>query len=299
LKLYGGIEAGGTKFVCIIGRNPEEIIAEERFPTTNPTETISRAIEFFKPYRDRNELEAVGIGSFGPVDLKKDSPHYGFITSTPKPGWRNVDLLGEIERGLSIPVTFDTDVNAAAYGEHYWVVENSHMDPFIYVTIGTGIGVGVIINGALLHGLVHTEAGHMFIPHDLTKDPFPGMCPFHGDCWEGLATGIAMNERWKKRPETLPNDHQAWDLETDYTAYALVNLIYAYSPTRIILGGGVSQHPTFHADVREKILKINNRYLQSNMILNDIDNFILPPALGNRSGGLGAIAMAIEMNKDK
>jgi fructokinase len=298
LKLYGGIEAGGTKFVCIIGRNPDEIYQEERFPTTNPEETIKRAVDFFRPYQSSRELEAIGIASFGPVDLNKESPTYGFITSTPKPGWANVDLRGEIQRKLSVPVAFDTDVNAAAYGEKYWVQENHKLDPFIYVTIGTGIGVGVIINGSLLHGLVHTEAGHMAIPHDLEKDPFPGVCPFHGDCWEGLASGISMNERWKKQPQDLPDDHIAWELETDYTAFALVNLIYAYSPMRIILGGGVSQHPAFHTVVREKVLKINNGYVQSAAILEDINHFILPPALANRSGGLGAIAMAMHMDPE-
>jgi fructokinase len=298
LKLYGGIEAGGTKFVCIIGRNPDEIYQEERFPTTNPEETINRAVDFFRPYQSSRELEAIGIASFGPVDLNKESPTYGFITSTPKPGWANVDLRGEIQRKLSVPVAFDTDVNAAAYGEKYWVQENRKLDPFIYVTIGTGIGVGVIINGSLLHGLVHTEAGHMAIPHDIEKDPFPGVCPFHGDCWEGLASGISMNERWKKQPQDLPDDHIAWELETDYTAFALVNLIYAYSPMRIILGGGVSQHPAFHTVVREKVLKINNGYVQSAAILEDINHFILPPALANRSGGLGAIAMAMHMDPE-
>ena len=298
MKLYGGIEAGGTKFVCIVGRNPEEIYREERFPTMTPEETINRAVDFFRPYQASHELEAIGIASFGPVDLNKNSPTYGFITSTPKPGWANVDLRGEIQRKLSVPVAFDTDVNAAAYGEKFWVPENQNLDPFMYVTIGTGIGVGVIINGSLLHGLVHTEAGHMAIPHDLKKDPFPGMCPYHKNCWEGLASGVSMFERWGENPQDLPTDHRGWDLETDYTASALVNLIYVYSPMRIILGGGVSQHPTFHTVVREKVLKINNRYLQSGAILEDIDNFILPPALGNRSGGLGAIAMAIQMNPD-
>lgn len=298
MKLYGGIEAGGTKFVCIIGMNPDEIFKEERFPTTNPEETINRAVDFFRPYHSSGDLEAIGIASFGPVDLNKNSPTYGFITSTPKPGWANVDLRGEIQRKLSVPVAFDTDVNAAAYGEKYWVPENRNLDPFIYVTIGTGIGVGGIINGSLLHGLVHTEAGHMAIPHDLEKDPFPGVCPFHGDCWEGLASGVSMYERWGKLPQDLPDDHPAWELETGYTASALVNLIYTYSPMRIILGGGVSQHPFFHTVVREKVLRINNHYVQSSAILDDIENFILPPALGNRSGGLGAIAMAIQMNPD-
>ncbi|MCJ7520477.1 MAG: ROK family protein [Anaerolineaceae bacterium] len=295
MKFYGGIEAGGTKFVCMIGRNPDEILNEKRFLTTNPTETIKKAIDFFMPYRSNNELAAIGIASFGPVDLSPDSQTFGFITSTPKIGWNNVDLCGEIQRGLNVPVAFDTDVNAAAFGELYWLPENRLLDPFIYVTIGTGIGVGVIINGSLLHGLVHTEAGHMAIPHDLMKDPFPGVCPYHGDCWEGLASGISMSKRWMMNPEELPNSHHGWELETEYIAFALVNLIYAYSPMRIILGGGVSQHPGFHQSVRQKVLKFNNGYVNSIFLSEKIDDYILPPALGNRSGVLGAIAMAINL----
>ncbi len=280
----------------MIGRNPNEILKEERFLTTNPSETIQKAIDFFTPYTSNNELAALGIASFGPVDLNLNSQTYGFITTTPKHDWNNVDLRGEIQRGLNIPVAFDTDVNAAAFGEQYWLPENRLLDPFVYVTIGTGIGVGVIINGSLLHGLVHTEAGHMTIPHDWKKDPFPGVCPFHGDCWEGLASGISMSERWMKNPEEIPDLHQAWELEAEYIAFALVNLIYAYSPMRIILGGGVSQHATLHETIRKKVQKINNSYVQSPFMLENIDNYILPPTLGNRSGGLGAIAMAITSN---
>lgn len=293
MTLYGGIEAGGTKFVCLVAKSPDEIIDEKRILTTQPAETIEKAIEFFRPYTSDQELASLGIASFGPVDLNPSSQTFGFITSTPKPGWRQVDLRGEIARGLHVPVAFDTDVNAAAFGEHYWIEENRELDPFIYVTIGTGIGVGVMINGALLHGLVHTEAGHMAIPHRMEKDPFPGVCPYHGDCWEGLASGVAMKKRWGMNAEDIPDTHEAWALESEYTAHALVNLIYAYSPMRIILGGGVSQHPTFHQRVRKDVQRINNMYVQSEAILADIDEFILPPFLGNRSGGLGAIAMAI------
>ena len=295
MKLFGGIESGGTKFVCSVGRNPDHIISKICFPTTNPTETIQKTIEFFAPYSMRNELASVGIASFGPVDLNPDSETYGFITTTPKPGWQQVDLYGEIQKALKVPIAFDTDVNAAAFGEKYWIPENQPLDPLIYITVGTGIGVGVIINGSPLHGLIHAEAGHIAIPHDWKKDPFPGVCPFHGDCLEGLASGISMNKRWGQRPETLSNSHPAWDLEAEYIALALVNLIYAYSPQKIILGGGVSQHPGFHQSVRHKVIKINNGYVNSIFISEKIDDYIFPPALGNRSGVLGAIAMAINL----
>jgi fructokinase len=192
-------------------------------------------------------------------------------------------------------VAFDTDVNAAAFGEQYWIPGNRTLDPFLYMTVGTGIGVGVIINGAPLHGLVHAEAGHFALPHDWARDPFPGVCPFHGDCLEGLASGFSMNQRWGQSPERLPASHPAWDLETDYLAFALVNLIYAYSPQRIILGGGVSQHPGLLRETRCKVKQFMNGYVQSPMLMDHLDEYILPPALGNRSGGLGAIAMAMEV----
>lgn len=294
-KLFGAIEAGGTKFVCMVGNHPDAIQKEERFSTTSPEETIKKALEFFIPFLKNNQLAAVGIASFGPVDLNIASETYGYITTTPKPGWKYVDLRGKIQRALGVPVAFDTDVNAAAFGEQYWVEENRSLDPFIYITIGTGIGVGIIVNGSLLHGLVHTEAGHMFIPHDRNKDPFPGVCPFHRDCWEGLASGLSMEKRWKQKPESISDSHDAWELEVDYISYALVNLIYCYSPMRIILGGGVSQHAGLHQAVRKKVQHINQNYLQSPLMIKNIDDFISSPFLGNRSGGLGAIALAMTL----
>jgi fructokinase len=295
MRLFGGIEAGGTKFVCMVGGDPGHLLKEERFPTTTPIETIERVIEFFQPYVKRRELAAVGIGSFGPVDLNPNSPTYGYITTTPKAGWRQVDLHGEIQRRLCVPIAFDTDVNAAALGEQFWILENQSLDPFLYMTVGTGIGVGVIVNGSPLHGLIHAEAGHFALPHDWQRDPFAGVCPYHGDCLEGLASGLSMSKRWGQSPEGLHGSHPGWDLESDYLAIALANLIYAYSPQRIILGGGVSKHPGLFPSVRCKVKQFVNGYVQSPMLLDRIDDYILPPALGNRSGGLGAIAMAIRL----
>ncbi len=294
-KTYGGIEAGGTKFVCMVASDPEHVLAETRFPTTRPEETIQKAIDFFYPYTQRGELAAVGIASFGPIDLNPKSATYGYITTTPKEHWQQVDLRGLIQKALDLPVAFDTDVNAAAFGEHTWTPENRSLDPLIYMTIGTGIGAGVFVNGGPVHGLAHSEIGHISVPHNWERDMFPGVCPFHGDCFEGLASGPAMNKRWGQRAETLPLDHPAWDLEAEYIARALLNLVYTYSPQRIILGGGVSEHPGLHEAVRCKVREYNNGYIQSPMILERLDEYIVPPTLGNRSGGLGAIAMAIDL----
>ena len=297
-RLYGGIEAGGTKFICMIGTGPDCVVSETRIPTTLPNETIRKTVDFFEPYRRSGQLAAVGIASFGPVDLDTNSQSYGYITTTPKPGWEYVDLLGGVRKELDIPVTLDTDVNAAAFGEQYWTSENHLLDPLLYMTIGTGIGVGVIINGTPLHGLIHAEAGHFALPHDRQKDPFQGVCPYHGDCLEGLASGLSMSKRWGQNPEALPDSHPAWELETEYIALALVNLIYAYSPRRIVLGGGVSQHPGLHEAARHRVKQLLNGYIHSPMVSDRLDEYILPPTLGNRSGGLGAIAMAIELAKN-
>jgi fructokinase len=295
MKLFGGIEAGGTKFICMVAASPDQIIAETRIPTTTADETIRRTIDFFSPFALKGELAAVGIGSFGPVDLNLNSPTYGFITTTPKPEWSFTDLLGGLKRALQIPVAFDTDVNAAAFGECYWIAENKNLDPLLYVTIGTGIGVGAIANGKPVHGLVHTEGGHLSIPHDKKEDPYTGYCPYHGDCWEGLATGPALASRWGKPANLLEDDHPGWDLEAKYIALAFTNLIYLYSPMRIVMGGGVLQHKGLLQKVQLKTQQLLNGYVQSDMILNHIDHYIVSPGLGTRSGVLGAIAFAREL----
>jgi len=294
-KLFGAIEAGGTKFVCMVASGPERVVEETRFPTTTPDETIDRAVEFFRPYTGRGQLAAVGIGSFGPVDLDPVSPTYGFITTTPKPGWSQVDLRGHVARGLELPVAFDVDVVAAAIGEHAWVEANRELDPFVYVTVGTGIGVGVIANGRPLHGLIHPEAGHFPIPHDRQRDPFRGVCPYHDDCWEGLATGPSMEKRWGQKAESLPADHPGWDLEAEYLALGIQDLVYAYSPQRIVLGGGVAQAPGLLDKVRARVRDGLNGYVHSPLVVERIEEYLVPPALGSRSGGLGAIAMARDL----
>lgn len=295
MQLFGGIEAGGTKFVCMVASDPDHIEAEVKIPTTTPEETIKQTNDFFRPFIERGKLKAIGLGSFGPIDIDPKSPTYGYITKTPKPNWSFTDLLGGVKSGLQLPIAYDTDVNAAAFGELYWAPANKGLDPFIYITVGTGIGTGVIVNGKAIYGLVHPETGHMFISHDWQEDPFPGVCPYHGDCWEGLANGPAMAKRWGKPADTLEDDHPGWDLEAKYIAMAIINQILCYSPRRIVLGGGVSQHDGLLQKVQIKIRQLLNGYVQSEVILNHIDQYIVRPALGSRSGVLGAIAMAKEL----
>lgn len=289
MTLYGGIEGGGTKFVCAIGNENGELLETTRFPTTTPDETIGRAIEFFKPHA--GELASVGIGSFGPVDLNPDSSTFGHITTTPKPGWSNADVAGPIRAALGVPVGFELDVNVAAIGEHRWGAAQG-LDTFIYLTIGTGIGGGVMVEGKLLHGAMHPEMGHILLAHDREKDPFDGGCPFHGDCFEGLAAGPAIEKRWGQRGDSLPADHPAWDLEAHYIAQGLVSFICTLSPERIIIGGGVMQQPQLFPLVRKKVVQLLNGYLQIPAILQAIDLYIVPPALGGEAGVKGAIALA-------
>ncbi len=288
---YGGIEAGGTKFVCAVAADPDNILAETRFPTTNPEETLGRAVRFFQAQAQQVELKSIGIAAFGPVDLNITSPTYGHITQTPKPGWSHVDFAGLIRQALGIPVGFDTDVNGAALGEHRWGAARG-VDTFVYLTIGTGIGGGGLVSGQLMHGLVHPEMGHMRLPHDREADPFPGICPFHGDCFEGLACGPAMQARWGQPAQTLPGDHPAWRLEAEYIAQALSNLIFTLSPQRIILGGGVMSQPHLFALVQQRVLALLNDYVQASQILEQIEKYIVPPELGASAGMLGAIALA-------
>jgi len=291
MPLWGGIEAGGTKFVCVVGTGPDDLRAEVRFPTTTPEASIGRAVEFFQQQHEKEPLAAVGIASFGPVDPNPDSPTFGYITTTPKPGWAHTDFAGTIRRALGLPVGFDTDVNGAALGERRWGAAQG-LDTFVYLTIGTGIGGGGMVNGKLIHGLVHPEMGHIRIPHDRERDPYAGACPYHGDCLEGLATGPALEARWGQRGETLPADHPAWELEAGYLALGLVSIICILSPERIIMGGGVMEQRHLFPLVRGRVRELLNGYLQVPAILDQIDEYIVPPGLGNRAGVLGAIALA-------
>lgn len=291
-SLVGGIEAGGTKFVCAIGSGPEDVREEIRFPTDEPAETIAQAVEFFQQQQQTHgPLVSVGIGSFGPVDPNPDSPRFGYVTTTPKPGWAQTDFAGTIGRALGLPVGFDTDVNAAALGEFRWGAAQG-LANFIYLTIGTGIGGGGMTNGRLMHGLVHPEMGHIRLPHDREQDPYEGHCPYHGDCLEGLASGPAIEARWNKPGDELPPDHPAWALEAEYLALAVANFICTLSPERVILGGGVMEQPQLMPLVRTRVLELLAGYVQSPAIIEQIETYLVPPGLGNRAGVLGAFALA-------
>lgn len=290
--LYGGLEAGGTKCVCAVGRGPDDLQAETRFPTTTPDETIGRAVQFFRDHGGAR-LAAVGIASFGPVDPDPRSPAFGRITTTPKPGWAHTDLAGAIGRALGRPVGFDTDVNGAALAEHRWGAARG-LDTFIYLTIGTGIGGGGLAHGRLLHGLIHPEMGHVRLPHDVVRDPFPGVCPYHGDCFEGLAAGPALQARWGTPAESLPPDHPAWELEAHYIAHALCTYILVLSPQRLILGGGVMAQAHLFPRIRRRVRDLLGGYVKAREVEDGLDAFIVPPALGARAGVLGALALAEE-----
>jgi fructokinase len=284
---FGGIEAGGSKWECAVGTGPADLRATETVPTTTPGETIDRVVAFFER---EGPVEAIGIGSFGPVDSKPSSPTWGHITTTPKPGWAGTDVAQEIRRRLSVPVAFDTDVNAAALGEHRWGAARG-VDTFCYITVGTGIGGGGMVGGKLLHGLVHPEFGHMRIPHDRDADPFPGVCPYHGDCWEGLASGRAVEARWGRPAEEL-SGAEVWELQARYLALGLVCVICVLSPERIVMGGGVMMRPGLLPLVRHAVTEVMNGYLDQTAMSEGIADYITPPALGSKAGMLGAIALA-------
>ena len=294
-KLYGGIEAGGTKFVCVVARGPGQVIDEIRFMTTMPEETLEKAVRFFQPFVDSGQVSAIGVGAFGPLDSNPQSPTYGFVTATPKPGWSNTNVLGTLRHALKINIAFDMDVNTAALGEYLWGASKG-CDPSLYLTIGTGIGGGYIVNGRPLIGLLSLEMGHVLIPHSRELDPFLGNCPFHGDCFEGLASGPAIEKRLGLTGALIPEDDAFWDIEADYIASALMNYILTLSPKKIILGGGVMQRKFLFEKVRSRVCELLNGYVASKEILEEIENYIVAPGLGNQSGSLGAIALAMQMD---
>ena len=237
--LCGAVEAGGTKFVCMVGTGPADVREQARFATTTPDSTLRADAELLLAAADQHgPLAAIGIASFGPVDLHPGSPTFGFITSTPKPGWANVDIAGAVRDGAARAGRLRHRRQRRGTGEWRWGAAQG-LDTFIYLTVGTGIGGGGLVNGRLMHGLVHPEMGHVRIPHDRDRRSVRRDCPFHGDCLEGLASGPAMNARWLQPAEQLPPDHPGWALEARYLALALVNFICTLSPQRIVIGGGV------------------------------------------------------------
>ncbi|MCY4233948.1 MAG: ROK family protein [Bacteroidetes bacterium] len=290
-SLLGGIEAGGTKFVCAIGKPPDQIYAVERFPTTSPDETLGRVIDFF---RSQPQVpESIGIATFGPADLHLDSDTYGYITTTPKQGWSYTDLVGPIRQHLNMPVAFDTDVNGAAMGEYLWGAGHGCKN-LLYLTVGTGFGGGALVNGHPIHGLVHPEMGHLLLPR-ADGDDFEGNCPFHGACLEGMASGAAIKARWGISAECLPADHVGWSYEAHYLAHALMNFILILSPQRIIMGGGVMEQRHLFPSIRSRVQSLLNGYVRADEILHGIDHYIVPPSLGSEAGVLGAMALAMTL----
>jgi len=288
MSLYGGVELGGTKIVCAVGTGPDDIRDEMRFPTLGADEALPRICGWLL---GQGRLDAVGVACFGPLDPNPSSPTFGYVTTTPKPGWAQTDVVGTLRAALGVPVGFDTDVNGAALGEWRWGAARG-LDTFIYLTVGTGIGGGAMANGRLLHGLMHPEMGHLRVPHDRARDPFEGSCSYHGDCLEGLAAGPAIEARWGQRGECLPPEHPAWALEAHYLALGLVNYILTLSPQRLILGGGVMAQAQLFPLIRSEVQALLNGYLQLEPLLRGMDEYIVPPALGGRAGVVGALALA-------
>jgi fructokinase len=288
MALYGSIEGGGTKFVCAVGSTPDDLRAEVRFPTTTPEATLEQAVEFF---RGRGPLDAIGIAMFGPLVLDRNSPEYGRVGPTPKPGWSGADIVGPLTDAFGIPVGFDTDVNGAALGEGRWGA-GVGLDNFVYVTVGTGIGGGVVSNGKAVHGLVHPEIGHLRIPRH-PDDTFAGRCPFHGDCLEGLASGPAIADRWGTSAEDLGGDTpRAVEVEAFSLGYAMANLALVLSPQRIILGGGVMQLPGLLEATRRQMLEALGGYVDSPALERGACRYVVAPKLGRGSGIAGALVLA-------
>ncbi|MDD7673997.1 MAG: ROK family protein [Oscillospiraceae bacterium] len=292
MKLYGALEAGGTKMVCAIGDENGNILERISIPTRTPAETMGPMIDFFRG----KEIRALGIGCFGPVDLKKGSRTYGYITSTPKLAWQNYPIVAEFEKTLGVPVGFDTDVNAAALGEATWGctrdVENS-----IYITVGTGVGVGVIIGGKPYHGMLHPEGGHILLARH-PDDPMVGSgCPFHENCLEGLAAGPSLEKRWGIKGAELTGRKEVWQLEAYYIGQALADYILILSPERIVLGGGVTHQEGLLALIRQETAKQLAGYIRTAAI-DHLDSYIVGVSLNDNQGVMGAVKLAMDAEKE-
>ena len=288
----GAIEAGGTKFVVCIGNEKGEVLERESFPTEAPEKTMENVFKFF----DGKEIEALGVGSFGPIDPDLTSPTYGYITTTPKPGWNNYNIMGALKERYDIPMAFDTDVNGAALGEATFGVAKG-LDSALYLTIRTGIGGGAVVGGKLVHGLLHPEMGHMkmIVRED---DTYSGKCPYHGTCFEGLAAGPAIEARWGVKGSELPENHPAWDLEAYYIGQAMANYILTLSPKKIILGGGVMHQKQLFPMIHKYTQEFLNGYIQKEEVTTDkIKDYIVYPGLGDNAGVVGALALAMSVVK--
>lgn len=281
--LFGTIEAGGTKFVVAVVDHERNILVRKTIPTESPDVTLPKVLEIFKDY----ELTSLGIGSFGPIDLNQSSATYGYITSTPKPFWNNVDIVGYFKTHLNIPIGFDTDVNAAAYAELFYGAAMG-LNNCVYLTVGTGIGGGVVVNSDMVHGLSHPEVGHILVNRH-PNDTYVGTCPFHKDCLEGLAAGPSIKARYGIEGQNLPIDHEAWEFESYYLAQAIMNLVLILSPEKIILGGGVMHQEHLLKKIREQLMVLLNDYVDVSKM---DENFIVNPQLGDNAGLFGAFKLA-------
>jgi fructokinase len=283
---YGGVETGGSWCVCALGTGPDRIEAIEKFPTAEPPETVARIVAFFEHH---GRPRALGVAGFGPIELDPAAPSWGTLGSTPKPGWSGWPLGPALRDSVGVPVVVETDVGAAALGERRWGA-GTGCDSLCYLTIGTGIGAGLLLDGVPVHGLMHPEVGHVRVPHDRGRDPFDGACPFHGDCWEGLAAGPAIAERWGMAADRLTDDHPAWELEAEYLALGILAIVLIASPQRVILGGGVIQRPGLLGRVRARLPELLAGYPPGPRIAAD-PGYLVAPALGDEAGVLGAIAL--------
>lgn len=288
-EMFGAIEAGGTKFVCAVGDERGNIIDRLQIPTTVPEETMTEVIEFFK----KHSLNAIGVGSFGPIDVNSESPNYGMITTTPKLPWRNYPIVQALKDAFSLPIGFNTDVNAAALGEATLGAAKG-LDSCIYITIGTGIGAGAVVQGKILQGLSHPEMGHILVRRH-HNDKYHGKCPYHKDCLEGLAAGPAIEERWGKKGIDLVDQKEVWDLEGYYIAQALMQYILIISPKRIILGGGVMKQKQVFASIYKYLQELLNDYVT----LPDLKTYIVSPGLGDHAGITGALLLAHQAVKEE
>ncbi|MBS4219312.1 ROK family protein [Bacillus sp. FJAT-49711] len=284
--MLGAIEAGGTKFVCAVGTKEGTIIERIKIDTLTPEKTMPEVINFFK----KHNVEALGIGSFGPVDIDKNSHTYGNITSTPKTSWINFPFLKTMEEALHIPIEFNTDVNVAALGELMKGAAQG-LDSCLYITVGTGVGAGAVVQGKLLQGLSHPEMGHVLVKRH-PDDSFVGNCPYHKDCLEGMAAGPAIEKRWGQKGHELQQNQKVWEIEAYYLAQALMQYILTISPKRIIMGGGVMKQEQIFPLVRNQVQKLLNGYVPLVQITEQIDEYIVPPALGDDAGITGALMLA-------
>lgn len=281
----GSLEAGGTKMVCAVGDSNGTIYEQISIPTTTPEDTMPHIIEYFK----EKEIAALGIACFGPVDVNPDSETYGTILDTPKLPWRQYPILKVMQDALKLPMGLDTDVNGSCLGEVTYGTAKG-LDSVIYITVGTGIGVGIVLDGRLVHGMLHPEAGHILIAPE-AGDEGHCICPYHSHCLEGLAAGPSIEKRWGAKAVELTERSEVWELESQYLAQAIVNLILTVSPKRIILGGGVMHQEQLFPLIRKKVPELMNGYIRTPQMQN-MDTYIVPASLQDNQGIMGGLRLA-------